>query len=105
MTTDEAIATTTQHASEWPHAEDRTRVENAAIVLAAEVIRLRHAEERCAALVEALTKMVELAEFWINREDTRDISEERYAIWLALGHHSNAMRNARAALAAHKEKQ
>lgn len=41
MTPDEALEAATLHASEWPNAEDRTRVENAAVVLAAEVIRLR----------------------------------------------------------------
>ncbi len=41
MTLDEALEAATLHASEWPNSEDRTRVENAAVVLAAEVIRLR----------------------------------------------------------------
>lgn len=42
-----------------------------------------------------LQEMVALAEFWINREDTRGKSESEYRTWLALGHHSNALRNAR----------
>ena len=41
MTLDEALQAATLHASEWPNSEDRTRVENAAVVLAAEVLRLR----------------------------------------------------------------
>lgn len=46
--------------------------------------------------LRALLKgMIDLAEFWINREDTRGKSESEYRTWLALGHHSNALRNAR----------
>jgi hypothetical protein len=51
------------------------------------------------ALREALTGMIEMAEFWINREDIRGATEDRYNLWLALGHRSDAMVKAKAALA------
>jgi hypothetical protein len=50
-------------------------------------------------LLEALLGAVELAEYWINREYTRNASESEYQTWLALGHHSDAMKAARAAIA------
>lgn len=49
-------------------------------------------------LVEALRITVDLAEFFINREDRREMSESRWQMWHALGHGSNAMRTARALL-------
>jgi len=48
--------------------------------------------------------MIDLAEFWINREDRREISYEQWRAWHALGHGSNIMREARAALAKDKKK-
>ena len=59
---------------------------------------LKSQEARIKALEDALRGMKELAEFWINREDTRDISKERYEVWLALGHRSKAMERAREVL-------
>lgn len=47
-----------------------------------------------------LGDMVALAEFWIGREYVNDKSESEYRIWLALGYHSSALRNAKAALKA-----
>lgn len=41
MTIDEALRITATHAEQWPDEADRTRSENAAVVLAAEVLRLR----------------------------------------------------------------
>lgn len=41
MTTDEALQVTAAHAKSWPAESDRTRMECAAHVLAAEVLRLR----------------------------------------------------------------
>lgn len=55
----------------------------------AELVRMR----------EALKKSIDLAEFWINREDTRDYSEGAYRTWLALGHQSKTMMEIKAALA------
>jgi hypothetical protein len=51
-----------------------------------------------AVLREALAGMIEMAEFWINREDIRGATEDRYNLWLALGHRSDAMVKAKAAL-------
>lgn len=56
--------------------------------LRAEVERLR----------SVLKRTVDLAEFWITREDTRGLSESEYKTWHALGYGSNAMKDARAAL-------
>ena len=50
-------------------------------------------------LLEALKEMIHLAEFWINREDRRDYSRGRWMMWHALGHGSNALLNAREAIA------
>ena len=50
-------------------------------------------------LLEALNSMIDLAEFWINHRQERYMSEEQYRVWLALGHKSNAMIKARAAIA------
>lgn len=55
-------------------------------------------ESDLAAAQEALRGMIDLAEFWINREDRSGMSEERYKIWLALGHQSNAMKRAKGVL-------
>lgn len=46
-----------------------------------------------------LTAMVDLAEYWFNREDRRGMGEQRYRDWHSLGYGSTAYRNARAALA------
>jgi hypothetical protein len=51
-------------------------------------------------LRRVLGKMIDLAEYWFAREDRRGMSEEEFKIWHALGHGSNVMREARAALAA-----
>ena len=40
-------------------------------------------------------KLIDLTEFWINREDRRDMSEQEYRTWMSLGFQSNAYRNAR----------
>jgi len=58
----------------------------------------RRLERERDAAREALRELVELCEFWINREDTRDKSESEWKTWHALGHGSNAMRRARALL-------
>ena len=50
-------------------------------------------------LLSALKSMVDLAEFWIDHRQERHMSEEQYRVWLALGHESNAMLKARAAIA------
>jgi hypothetical protein len=44
--------------------------------------------------------LIELAEFWINREEARCKSDAEYQVCLTFGHQSHALRNARAALAA-----
>ena len=51
------------------------------------------------ALLVILCRMVDLAEFWINREDRREYSEQQYKTWHALGYGSSTMRDARAAIA------
>ncbi len=63
--------------------------------LRAELAEARRGAE---ALRIVLAKMIDLAEFWINREDTRNKSDEEYRIWLALGHRSNSLQAARIAL-------
>lgn len=50
------------------------------------------------ALLEALNSMIDLAEFWINHRQERRMSEQEYKVWVALGHESNAMLKARAAV-------
>lgn len=59
-------------------------------------------------LRELLRGMVDLAEFWINREYTGerargawDKTEGEYRTWLALGYESKALRAAKAALNPH----
>lgn len=49
-------------------------------------------------LAEALRNMVELAEYWFNREDRRGFSADQYRTWHALGFGSNTVLNAREAL-------
>jgi hypothetical protein len=61
---------------------------------AAEIARLTAEVERLRA---ALPKMIELAEFWIEQGRETGMSKERYEVWLALGHRSKAMIEARAA--------
>ncbi len=41
--------------------------------------------------IAVLQGMIELAEYWINREDRRGHSEEQFRAWRALGHDSHAM--------------
>jgi hypothetical protein len=55
------------------------------------------------ALLEALKLMIDHAEFWINHHQKRHMSEQEFKVWLALGHESNAMLNARAAIKAVEE--
>jgi hypothetical protein len=50
------------------------------------------------ALLEALKPMIDHAEFWINHHQKRHMSEQEFKLWLALGHESSAMLNARAAI-------
>lgn len=45
-----------------------------------------------------LCRMVQLAEFWINREDIRGYSARQYKTWHALGYGSSTMRAARLAI-------
>ena len=68
----------------------------------AEVVIVRQRAERDA-LRALLARMVDLAEFWINREDGRSKSEQEWKTWHACGHGSNAMRDAKAALREGKE--
>lgn len=50
-----------------------------------------------------VASLIDLAEFWINRNDRRTMSEQEYATWLRLGHRSNAMQRAKAAIDAERE--
>ena len=63
--------------------------------MADELTRLRAEVE---ALRLALRKTVDMAEYWINRENRRGMSESDFKTWHALGYGSNAMKAARAAL-------
>jgi hypothetical protein len=58
----------------------------------AELTRLTAEVERLRAALEG---MIDMSQYWINLASERGMSKER---WLALGHHSNAMQKARAAL-------
>ncbi len=53
-------------------------------------------------LEEVLERTKDLAEFWINRENRSQFSEEQHRLWVSLGHQSNAMKAANAILAKHK---
>jgi hypothetical protein len=81
-----------EHGSSFTGEEVRLWVYN----MADEIDRSRAEVAQLRAL---LRNMVELAEFWINREDRRQFSEHEYRTWRALGHDSSAMKAARAALA------
>jgi hypothetical protein len=50
------------------------------------------------ALRDALRDMKDLAEFWINRQERRGMSNYEYRTWHQLGYGSNAMQRARAIL-------
>ena len=65
---------------------------------AAELRRLSAVEAQRDALLEALRGMIDHAEFWINHHQKRHMSEQEFKVWLALGHESNAMLNARDAI-------
>jgi hypothetical protein len=70
---------------------------------AAELRRLSAVEAQRDALLEALKPMIDLAEFWIDHRQERRMSEREYKVWMAFGYESNAMRKARAAIAAVEE--
>jgi len=53
--------------------------------------------------VDIIKRLVDRLEYWINREDTRGLSKSEYLTWLALGHNSKDMREAKALLSAGKE--
>lgn len=55
-------------------------------------------DARIAELEGALRGLIDTAEYWIDREDRRGMSETQYNAWLALGHNSKAMKRAREAL-------
>ena len=46
--------------------------------------------------VEDLKNVAEMLDFWINRADTRNMSESEYKTWLALGHQSKTVIRLRA---------
>jgi hypothetical protein len=46
----------------------------------------------------ALLGCVELAEFWIGQGREPNMSKERYGVWLALGHRSQQLQAAKAAV-------
>ena len=60
--------------------------------------RLVRAEAQRIALLEAIKPMIDLAEVWINHGQKGHMCEQEFKVWLALGHESDAMRNARAAI-------
>ncbi len=66
--------------------------------ISAELRRLSAVEAQRDALLEALKLMIDHAEFWINHHQKRHMSEQEFKVWLALGHESNAMLNARSAI-------
>ncbi len=65
------------------------------LVLCAEINRLRAEVE---ALRQCLKNALDLAEFWILREDRRAMSESEFQTWRNLGYQSNAFLNGRSAL-------
>jgi hypothetical protein len=46
----------------------------------------------------SLVEIIDLAEYWINQASYRNMSKTDYEVWIALGHHSNAMRKAKTVL-------
>ena len=46
--------------------------------------------------VEDLKNVADKLDFWINRDDTRSMSESEYKSWLALGHQSKTVTRLRA---------
>ena len=75
------------------------------IHLSERMVDLAKAEAQRDALLEAIKPMIDLAEFWSNHHQNqkRHMSEQDFKVWLALGHESNAMLNARAAIKAVEE--
>ena len=70
---------------------------------AAELRRLAAVEAQRDVLLEAIKPLIDLAEFWINHRQKGHMGEQEFKVWLALGHESNAMLNARAAIKAVEE--
>lgn len=77
--------------------DERQREHDLRVRLAGE---LETATERLAEARRHIRRLVDLAEFWINREDRRRMSEHEYKTWVALGFQSGAYRDAHAFLAA-----
>ena len=114
---DELDDTHTTHVARIAAAElRRLHAENALLGNAADKLRMAWRDEvHCLmqdkrqliaqrkALLEALKPMIDLAEFWINHRQERYMSEQEYRVWIALGHESNAMIKARAAIKAVEE--
>ncbi len=48
--------------------------------------KLNEADKRIATLEKAAEKYKDIAEFWINKVDTRHMCEQDYKNWLVLGH-------------------
>ncbi len=61
--------------------------------------RLAELEAEVERLRALLKSTVELAEYWINREERKGMSEGEWRTWHSLGYGSNTMISARAELA------
>lgn len=49
------------------------------------------AEGMCIVPIHDLAKVKDALEYWINKNATRDMTNDEYNFWLSLGHHSSAM--------------
>lgn len=64
----------------------------------AQEARERILQARIAELEAALSGCVDLAEWWINHKREPGMCERDYRTWLALGHHSEGLLRAKAAI-------
>ena len=55
-----------------------------------EITQLRSERNRVRLM---MARLLDLAEYWINREDRRGMSEQSYRTWMSLGFQSNAYRD------------
>jgi len=90
-----------------PERESQHRQQHARTVLRSDLhALLRDLDEARAerdALRGLLARMIDMTEFWINRDKRPQMSEQEWRTWHACGHGSNAMLDAKAALAAKGE--
>ena len=73
------------------------------VTLASVQARERIFQSRIAELEAALSDCINLAEWWINHKREPGMCERDYRTWLALGHHSEGLLRAKAAIDAARE--